>query len=376
MDVPLLSLDALGRKYGTDKASGSHNYLSLYETFLQDLRHQSVRILEVGILAGASLRMWQEYFPNGTIIGADIHPGVKSFEGDRVVTEIVDQSNLEDLAQLCAKHGPFDIVVEDGSHLWEHQITTFKTLFPFVRNSGLYIVEDLHTNYGDMAPHYRGASSLSCMDYLQKIVALKVADDQIDIAAEEDPFLRTYGRNIESITFLTRACIVKKGYRPRRISPYLPGFKAPENASKPLLDASGEHPPIPLSIACHIGNVGDLHSHTGALTSTQPMEDIQGFIINSRGFPATAVEYRARLTDGRWTEWNGCGSFVGTMGLSNPLTGFSARLPENARSAYTLEVIGLFRDQPDLVQAGDEQDCVSFSGNGRLYGMQCVVRRK
>jgi hypothetical protein len=377
MEPTLPSLDSLGRKYETDKASGVHDYLSLYEPLLQGVRHERVRVLEVGILGGASLRMWAEYFPNGTIIGADIHPGVKSFKGDRIVTEIVDQSNLEDLGRLCARHGPFDVVIDDGSHMWEHQITSFKTIFPFVRPGGLYIIEDLHTNFGDFTPHYRGVSSISCVDYLQKLVALKVADDTVDISAEEDPFLRTYGRAVEFITFLRRACIVKKGGRPS--SPYIPGTRAPEAAAQPLIPVAGQS--FPLSLACHIGMIGDWHSDTGAITSPDNNgdnsgRDIQGFIIYDRSLAATALEYRARLADGGWTDWVTCGTFAGTMGLARPLTGFSARLPNAGNSDMTVRLAGLFRGQTDPVLVGNEEDCISDSGAGELYGMQCLVERR
>jgi hypothetical protein len=377
MDAQLPSLDSLGRKFGTDKSSEGHDYLAFYETLLQGMRHQDVRILEVGILFGASLRMWQEYFPNGTIIGADIHPGVKSLEGERIVTEIVDQGNLEDLARLCTRHGPFDIVVEDGSHMWEHQITTFKTVFPFVRESGIFIIEDLHTNFGALQPHYCGISSISCMDYLQKLVALKVADDQLDVSAEEDPFLRTYGRVIESITFLKRACVIRKGRHSGTSDLiYMPGFEAPDAASSPLIGVSNGRELLPLCLACHIGTIGDWYSHTGSLKSLDDDNHIQGFVLFPQGFPAKALEYRARLGDGTWTEWVSCGNFVGTMGVAQALTGYSARLAQGASSVFTLRLVGLFRGQTDPVRVGQAEECVPDSSTGELYGMQCLLQRR
>jgi hypothetical protein len=69
------------------------------------------------------------------------------------------------------------------------------------------IGEDLHTNFGGLAADYRGRSSISFVEYLKKLVDLRVADDQINLSGEEDPFLRTYGRNLPFVTFYRRACI-------------------------------------------------------------------------------------------------------------------------------------------------------------------------
>ncbi len=106
----------------------------------------------------------------------------------------MDQSYLEDLVRVGVKHGPFDIIIEDGSHMWEHQITTLRTLFPFVTAGGMYIVEDLETNFQRLEPKYRGNASISCVEYLKKLVDFRVADSDLDISREEDAFIRTYAR--------------------------------------------------------------------------------------------------------------------------------------------------------------------------------------
>jgi cephalosporin hydroxylase len=142
------TLDELGLRFGTDKASQFHNYLNFYESFMAPLREAPITLLEIGVFRGASLATWREYFPHAKIVGVDIQPSAKQYASERVQVELADQSNLEHLAELAVKHGPFDIVIEDGSHMWEHQITTLRALFPFVRNGGYYIVEDLQTNYG------------------------------------------------------------------------------------------------------------------------------------------------------------------------------------------------------------------------------------
>jgi hypothetical protein len=369
MDRELLTLDALGLRFGTDKSSQVHDYLSFYEFFFKQIRDQELKLLEIGVYFGASLRLWKEYFPNGAIVGADINPDAKAYAEDRILIEIVDQSNIEELVALGVKHGPFDIVIEDGSHLWEHQLTTFKTLFPFLKNGGYYIAEDLHTNFGGMAFRYRGSSRISFMEYSKRLADLRVADNQIPISEEQDAFLRTYGRNIEHLTYYRRACLIKKRYKANH---NLALGEAPDVSDR-LLTAYPVAAVSPLSIRCHIGRVGDRQSSSGALTVLSDHSNIQGFSVLVEGPLSNSLQYRARPADGPWTDWAGCNTFVGTVGRSLDLTGFSARLAEGVDNDHTIEIAGLFRGQTAAVNVKGGEDCVASSG-GRLYGMQIVIR--
>lgn len=98
--------------------------------------------------------MWKRYFgPHATIVGIDIDPAVKSHEEDQIHIRIGDQSDTKFLKSLVDEFGPFDIVIDDGSHICEHQVTSFQELYPHVKDNGIYAVEDLHTNYW---PEYNG----------------------------------------------------------------------------------------------------------------------------------------------------------------------------------------------------------------------------
>jgi len=43
--------------------------------------------------------------------------------------------------------GEIDLIIDDGSHLNEHVITTFELLFPKLKNGGIYVIEDTQTSY-------------------------------------------------------------------------------------------------------------------------------------------------------------------------------------------------------------------------------------
>jgi hypothetical protein len=154
------NLKALATVYGTDKW-GSHWYAQHYENHFRHLRKKKINILEIGIggyddpeAGGGSLRMWRTYFPKARIFGIDIcekschdERRIKTFQGSQI-----DDAFLEGVIQ---KIGDIDIIIDDGSHINEHMIHTFKFLFPRMSKSGFYVIEDVQTSYW---PEYGGCS--------------------------------------------------------------------------------------------------------------------------------------------------------------------------------------------------------------------------
>jgi hypothetical protein len=364
-----LSLDEIGLETGTDKASTHHGYLEFYERFFEKLRHKPIKILEIGVLQGASVKMWEKYFPSGTVIGVDINPDVIRFETKRIKIEIVDQSNLQNLIDLGMKYGPFDIIVEDGSHLWEHQITSLRTMFPFVKDNGFYIVEDLQTNFGDMAESYRGVSTISCVEYLKKLVDLRVSTAVTDISKEEDPFLRTYGRSVGFMAFYKHACLIEKSMEAK---------SAVQRVDKePLteVDPSGAHP---IRIVAHIGTLGDVQDNGSASVSTSLGAncDIQGFKLLCSAELEDQIRYRARQPDGSWTTWVSGNEFTGSSGKSIPLTGYSVEISGKLREEFDLHAIGAFSSGNDIATVRNGEDCVPKKAGARLRGLQIIVKPK
>jgi hypothetical protein len=145
-------LGDLAVRYGSDKWASLHWYTPHYERHFAPFRDEPVRVLEIGIggyghaLGGASLKMWKRYFHRGTVFGLDVYDK-SGLDQPRLTTIIGDQNSPDDLVAIHAKHGPFDIVIDDGSHVAEHIHTSFQTLFPYLRDGGVYVIEDLQTAY-------------------------------------------------------------------------------------------------------------------------------------------------------------------------------------------------------------------------------------
>jgi hypothetical protein len=158
-----VTLDQIGISVGTDKSSLVQNYLVHYERMFRDLRDHPITLLEIGIMNGASLDMWEQYFPNATIIGVDIDPSCIRFGRDRVKVEIGSQDDPEFLASIAA-YKP-DIIIDDGSHRADHMIFTFERMFPALRPGGCYVVEDIGAHGHPGAEQFRGTSTINPIDY-------------------------------------------------------------------------------------------------------------------------------------------------------------------------------------------------------------------
>lgn len=143
-------LQNLGLGAGTDKSRHSYkniSYLDIYEKFFSQKRLDVKVFVEIGVLNGASVKVWENYFPNAIIYGIDINPECKKFETDRIKIIIGDQNDDAFLEQLSKDIPNIDILLDDGSHITNHQIKTFNHLYKNVNENGLYIIEDLRNSY-------------------------------------------------------------------------------------------------------------------------------------------------------------------------------------------------------------------------------------
>ena len=128
-----------------------HHYFENYERHFDRYRDRPIRMLEIGVAGGGSLRMWQKFFhPDSTIVGIDIDPSCLAHENADlgIHVRIGSQADSGFLAAVNGELGPFDVILDDGSHHTSDQIASFGALFRTALNDGgCYIVEDTHTSY-------------------------------------------------------------------------------------------------------------------------------------------------------------------------------------------------------------------------------------
>jgi hypothetical protein len=203
-----------GLKTGTDKIT-HHGYHRFYDSVID---RNSKKMLEIGIEQSKSLNMWFNYLPNCYIYGVDINLEMK---GDNYTIFKYDQSNANNLHELVEKIGnkELDFILDDGSHIPEHQILSFDILFDLVKDGGIYIIEDIETSYwknGDLYGYdtrYGCNNEMNLINFFSKVLHLinKEFMNENDILQITESF-GISNKNIDAISTITfgQNCIIIK----------------------------------------------------------------------------------------------------------------------------------------------------------------------
>lgn len=153
-------------KYHSDKASRWHNYTTIYSALFNGRRTQIFQILELGLgtnnpelpstmgapgRPGASLRGWRELFPHAHVYGADIDTTIL-FQEDRIKTfhcDQLDEASIRALWSQADFQAGMDIIIEDGLHTFEANISFLEGSLEHLRAGGIYVIEDIATDVVD-----------------------------------------------------------------------------------------------------------------------------------------------------------------------------------------------------------------------------------
>jgi len=147
-------------KGNVDISSSWHNYTTVYYSLFRDMREKPLRVFELGLgtnnvnlpsnmgaygRPGASLYGWSEFFRNASIFGADIDKDIL-FQTDCIKTFFCDQTNPDIIKSMwdnpLLKDG-FDIIVEDGLHTYNANVSFFENSIHKLNPNGYYIIEDI-----------------------------------------------------------------------------------------------------------------------------------------------------------------------------------------------------------------------------------------
>ena len=134
--------------YG-DKGT-AHSYIPVYEKIFSPYRDKRISLLEIGLAFGQSLEVWGKFFSNGKIYGVDVSEfqiysdrfkpgGYKNDERFKIWIEDATKPSFKEVIGDLT----FDIIIDDGSHLIQDQISTFAMLKDLVNPGGVYVIEDI-----------------------------------------------------------------------------------------------------------------------------------------------------------------------------------------------------------------------------------------
>jgi hypothetical protein len=205
------------------------HYFEIYERHFARFRGRAVRVLEIGVFHGGSLRMWRDYFgPAATICGLDINPACLGLAEEGIEVLVGDQTDREFLRRLRLSTLPFDILIDDGGHRPEQQIASFEELYPHITPEGVYLCEDLHANYwADYGGGVRRPGTF--IEYSKALV------DRVNAWASREPAalaVDDFTRSTHSLHFYPSVLVIEKRpmtpIRKNRIGlPTVPEYRPP-----------------------------------------------------------------------------------------------------------------------------------------------------
>ena len=147
----------IAKKYDTDKCAirspghkskidpgHSHPYSIFYYDFFRAQANDVLKLAEVGILNGSSLKMWRDFFPNSNIFGYDNNDEfLKKSASYNFNVSKMDIKYRSSINTALAMNGPFDIIIEDTTHMFDDKIRFIHEAIHHLNPGGHLIVEDI-----------------------------------------------------------------------------------------------------------------------------------------------------------------------------------------------------------------------------------------
>ena len=211
----------LSKYFYYTKSDKYPKYADLYNVVQTLTNYKKInKILEIGIgghdlefQGGGSLMALSYFFNKSKIYGLDLIN--KEFVNTKRIKALVgSQNDQKTLEKIGKNNGLFDVIIDDGSHFVDHQLTSFKTLYKYLNNNGLYIIEDLSGSYkkstnGD--PNL--SSNKNIIEYFSKHVHSTNSQFLINKVRKKKEYL-----DISKIFFFGGAVLIQKKLKKKQKS--------------------------------------------------------------------------------------------------------------------------------------------------------------
>jgi hypothetical protein len=145
IDFGAATLTEIADHFKTDKGTIKHGYTEVYSRYLDGYRGTSLKLLEIGVACGSSLKTWSAYLGSrAEIVGVDIRK-----ECETLCRGVPNIRILIADAVTYSSNEIFDVIVDDGSHVSKDIVLSWRNLWPQVRAGGLYFVEDMRCTHDE-----------------------------------------------------------------------------------------------------------------------------------------------------------------------------------------------------------------------------------
>jgi hypothetical protein len=200
--MPGEEINRLKRYFDSHKAGKGivkwEHYFEIYDLHLGKFVGGEINLVEIGVFGGGSLQMWKSYFGSKCVVfGVDIRDECKAHEEDQIRILIGDQADPDFWRRFKELVPRVDIVIDDGSHVPEHQIVTLEQMLPHIRPGGVYLCEDIHGLHNRFTGYVYGLAN--------RLNELNCRSGELSPV-----FLSTFQRSIKSVHLYPFVTVIEK----------------------------------------------------------------------------------------------------------------------------------------------------------------------
>jgi cephalosporin hydroxylase len=142
----LYDTDKFGKSSWTKLPQG-HSYAGFYDEFFSMIQDwQPLKVLEIGIKYGGSVRLMHDYLRDSSIFGINIKDEWKNANKIDYPRLKMYYNDAYSYKNKWKNKSLFDIIIDDGPHTLKSQIFAINNFPKFLYEDGILIIEDVNKN--------------------------------------------------------------------------------------------------------------------------------------------------------------------------------------------------------------------------------------
>lgn len=149
----------MGEKFKTDKSpfnpggdtlKARKGFTPFYSMIFAGLRNRAINFCEIGVEDGGSIQMWENYFTQANLFAFELDRNKIEKSKNLTTKTTFLETDVGDKQRLnqtfLDTEVSFDIIIDDSSHHYPHQLNIIQIAPKFLKSGGILIIEDIHRN--------------------------------------------------------------------------------------------------------------------------------------------------------------------------------------------------------------------------------------